>query len=69
MPERVEAGRAAPLTSSRSTAARHGRDFLWAWLPRARARGFLLAPAPDPHMVDNGREDVDAPLQSAAVEK
>ena len=48
----------------------HGRDFLWAWLREARARGVLLvAPTSrDRTWSIMGREDVDAEPLRATVE-
>ena len=53
----------APLVVALHGGSGHGRDFLWAWLREARARGVLLL---SPTALDRtwsimGGEDVDAP--------
>jgi len=60
----------APLVVALHGGSGHGRDFLWAWLREARARGVLLL---SPTALERtwsimGGEDVDAPRLQAAVE-
>jgi phospholipase/carboxylesterase len=69
VPEAWDGGTPMPLVVALHGGSGHGRDFLWAWLREARARGMLLA-AP----TSAGRtwsimgEDVDAGPLGAMVE-
>ena len=67
VPESWDGGAPRPLVVALHGGSGHGRDFLWAWLREARARGVLLA-APtsrDRTWSIMGGRDVDAgPLQA-----